>query len=225
MTKTDNMNWPRTRDVMAICSLVLLSWACTPTNAQPVSNITFTAFDTETTGLDSHSGRIVEIGAVRFCNGVKIEQKAWLINPGIPIPESATRIHGITDEAVADSPHFKEVLAEFIEFVDGDMLLAHNARFDIRFLSAEAERNDIHAPTNAVVDTLRLARTWFPDADGFSLPNLLDHIGLQEEDFHRGLADAEHVMQLFLAGTTARPPEYDRDDLLRDAGGSLTFEK
>ncbi len=101
----------------------------------------FVAFDLETTGLDPKKERIVEIGAVKFDRRGPIGRFSVLINPGIPMPAEASKINGITDAMLAGKPSLDEVLPDFIRFIAGAALVAHNAPFDCSFVDASlAER-------------------------------------------------------------------------------------
>lgn len=213
--------WPDPKE--GFCVVLGLILIASLSSAQPLTNITFIAFDVETTGFSAESDRIIEIGAVKFRNGKVLGKRSWLINPGIPIPETTQRIHGITDKMVKESPPFSKVFPEFARFIKDTMLLTHNARFDIRFISAELQRNKMSAPENIVIDTLGLARGWFPDAGSYSLENLVKHLGMPAGRFHRALADSEHVTALFLAGVKKLPPNATLEDLIKTAGGPLKF--
>ena len=94
----------------------------------------FTVIDTETTGLHCGQNQIVELTAIRFRDWKPVEIFTTLINPGKPIPEDATRIHGITDEMVEDAPRIAEVIKDFDSFLGSDNLLGHNLPFDLGFL-------------------------------------------------------------------------------------------
>ncbi|MFO7871579.1 MAG: 3'-5' exonuclease [Kiritimatiellia bacterium] len=192
--------------------------------ASPLENITFAAFDTETTGFSPRSARIVEIAAVKFRGGNILESRSWLINPGIPIPESSRRVHGISDKMVADAPGFGAVFPEFIEFTEGAVLLAHNAGFDVRFLRAEIERAGLRPPANEVLDTLRLFRGWFPEAEAHNLRALVEHLGVKAASFHRALADASYLAEIFTRGVSALPEQPSLKELEESAGGAMTFK-
>ncbi len=184
-------------------------------HAQPVKDITFAAFDLETTGLDAKTERVIEIAVVKFRNGKILDSRSWLINPEIPIPEASRRIHGITDAMVAREPSFKKIFPKFIAFTEGAVLLAHNSRFDLRMLSAEAERNGLDQPLKGddVLNTLKLARTLFPDAGSYSMEKLAEYFGFESKTFHRALADAHHARELFSRCLAVLPPETTLADL------------
>ncbi|MBR6022801.1 MAG: 3'-5' exonuclease [Kiritimatiellae bacterium] len=156
-------------------------------------NITFVVFDTETTGFSPSKDRLVEIGAVKIRNGENLGEKTWLINPQRYIPWYVQEVHHITPEMVADAPTFAEVYPEFLEFIDGSVLIAHNAPFDIRFIAAEAERNGFPEPKNAVLDSLELFRNWYPELPSHTVSDLVDLYQLPTEGLHAHRATDDSV--------------------------------
>jgi DNA polymerase III epsilon subunit family exonuclease len=192
-----------------------------PRADDPVAEITFVVFDTETTGLSSERDRIVEIGAIKLRNGRILARKSWLIKPDVPIPEHVQKIHGITPELVKDCPAAGRVLPEFLEFIRGALLLAHNARFDARFVSAELSRNRIAAPDNPLLDSLPLFRAWFPDAPNHKLEDLAGYLEVNAGPSHRALADAQRIVEIFRKGIRELPGEPTLADLTRREGRPL----
>jgi len=187
----------------------------------PLSEITFVSFDVETTGLGPTTERILEFGAVKFRDGKIIEEKSWLINPQQRIHFAARRVHGISSKSLKDKKVFAEVYPEISEFIGDSILLAHNAAFDVNFYSAEIKRLEQPIPPNIAIDTLKLFRTWFPDAPGYNLANLADHLGVTGDGFHRGLADARYVVEIFFIGM--KRPQYPETlgDLIEQSGGFM----
>lgn len=170
--------------------------------------LVFVAFDVETTGLSPANGdRIIELGAVKFQGTNLVAQCSWLINPGRPIPARSEAVHGITDAMVAAQPAFKDVAPEFASFIDGSILLAHNASFDIRFMRAEYQLAGCSMPANSIYDTLPLYRKWFPDAPSHSLGKLVDYLKLEKGGYHRAAADAHHLTNIFLMGVAQQKPD------------------
>jgi len=185
-----------------IVSLIALFAVAHPSIGAPLSNEVFVALDLETTGFSSKRDRIVEIGAIRFgVDGIAVTN-SWLINPGMPIPASAERVHGISDKMVAKAPSFGSVYPEIKEFIGVATLLAHNAGFDVRFLAAECSRAGVTLLDNRYIDTLGLFRKWFPEAAAHNLSFLSEHLGVYKGGHHRAVNDAECVRRIFLIGLT-----------------------
>ncbi len=161
---------------------------------------TFIAFDTETTGLWAPANRLVELAGVKFQLGKdRIDTFQSLINPERPIPEEVIGIHGITDELVADAPLVKPVLERFIEFCEDDsILIAHNALFDISFISCELERVGLKFGGNLILDTVDIFHRLYPGRMSYSLLSLVSQFHIAQTQEHRALEDAQLVRRLFI---------------------------
>lgn len=158
--------------------------------------------DTETTGLEAENGdRIVEIGCVEIENLIPTGRTYHqYINPERPMSDGAREITGLSDAFLADKPVFASVAQSFSDFVDGAILVIHNASFDMRFINAEYARlRRTPPPPDRVVDTLALARRRFPGAQA-SLDALCRRfqIDLSGRDKHGALLDAELLAQVYL---------------------------
>ena len=191
-----------------------------------ISTLDFVAFDTETTGLSPQSEGLVELAAVRFdlLNGAK-EYFQTLINPGKPIPWAASRIHGITDEMVFEAPSIDKVLPSFFQFIQGAIPVAHNAGFDIGFLSLYAVRSSIQAPEVPILDSCMFSRRVFPEFASHKLETLVKEHGVMEGTFHRALADAKSCMEVFrITVGKSCGVNASWDELLDRHGRSLSFE-
>lgn len=184
-----------------------------------LSACSFVAIDFETTGLSAARDRIVEIGAVRFSPGQSERSRyARLVNPQTSIPELVIEVHGITDAAVASAPPFAELVGEFTGFLEGAILVAHHAAFDIAFYTCELRRADIMPAPVLVLDTYHLARKVFPQAPSYKLSALLAWLGLEMEgQAHRALPDSLACALLFEACLKALPlgAESSLADLIR----------
>jgi DNA polymerase III epsilon subunit family exonuclease len=171
---------------------------------QPVSALTLSALDFETTGLSPHKGdRVVEVAVVRGKVGDVPEHWATLVHPERAV--DATHIHGITDQMVANQPPFSAVLPELLVRLEGTVLVVHNAGFDLSFLEMECQRAGVAVPALLVIDTLGLARrvlAW----GNHSLSFLVEKLGLPREHAHRALDDAHatwHLAALLLKNVGA----------------------
>ncbi len=149
----------------------------------------FVAFDIETTGLSDTGDRITEIGAVVFRDGQEGERFQTFVNPGMPIPAEIQKLTGITDLDVRNAPSEGEAVAAFLEFAGDRPLCAHNADFDIGFITEAAVRmGRAFAPT--YMDTLALSQALLPDLKKFKLDIVADRLGLPPFNHHRASDDA-----------------------------------
>lgn len=157
----------------------------------------FVAFDTETTGLDPASGRIVEIGAIKFDKQGIVARYNVLINPEMPMPEEAGKVNGITDAMLADKPLIAEVFPDFLAFIGNGILVAHNAPFDINYVNTELKRIEKPALTNKTVDTRIFAKEVFSGLASYALQDLAVQFGITALEAHRAEDDARVCMELF----------------------------
>lgn len=157
----------------------------------------FTVIDFETTGLRPQSDKIVEIGAVKIRNGEMIDSFSSLVNPKYRIPQEATRIHGITDKMVKGAPTIESILPQLIDFIGEDVIVAHNAPFDMKFLliNAQACGINVKAP---VIDTLALCRTLYPDSPNHKLGTVAEYLNIDLEDAHRSLSDVTATANILI---------------------------
>ena len=157
----------------------------------------FVAFDTETTGLDPASGRIVEIGAVKFDRRGIIARYNVLINPEMPMPEEAGKVNGITDAMLKDKPLIAAVFPDFFDFIGTGVLVAHYAPFDINYVNAELKRLKKLSLTNKVVDTRIFAKEVYTGLSSYALQDLAVQLGITALEAHRAEDDARVCMELF----------------------------
>lgn len=158
--------------------------------------------DTETTGLDIESGhRIIEIGCVELMNRIPTGKVFHqYLNPRRDIPYHSFKIHGLSEKFLKDKPLFSDVLAEFLEFISGDILVIHNAEFDVKFLNMELGRlNAGVISPDRVVDTLPLARKKFAGSPA-SLNALCKRfeISLEDRELHGALIDAQLLARVYV---------------------------
>jgi DNA polymerase III epsilon subunit family exonuclease len=159
----------------------------------------FTVFDFETTGLYPYTGdRICEIGALRFgINSVKPESFHSLIDPERAISYGAFRINGITDAMVSGKPVIGEVLPEFLRFINGSVLVAYNAGFDVGFLEASLGSWAGMLEDYYIIDALKLARRLFPGIGRYGLGSVAGSLNIEVGPEHRALADAIMTWRVF----------------------------
>jgi DNA polymerase-3 subunit epsilon len=171
-----------------------------PLTDYPLKDATFIAFDTETTGLYPVESKLVEIGAVCFrLDGEEIAVFEQLINPGTSIPAEAQAVNHITDEMVSSKPPVERVLPAFLDFLGepGNILIAHNAPFDIGFIGLDLIRTGLSLPRNAVFDTIWIAQAVAPGLPSYSLAALSAMLGVSGAQDHRALSDARLTGEVF----------------------------
>ena len=119
--------------------------------------------DTETTGLDYNSDKIIEIGIVELKDDVLTQNYFHeYINPEKDISLSAQKIHGITNEFLVNKPTFNNVAQKFLNFIKDDIIIIHNADFDTNFINKKLENCGFDNITNPIIDTIKIARKEFP---------------------------------------------------------------
>lgn len=166
-------------------------------------------WDTETTGLILHPDapldkqpRIVELALVRLSrkDGKVLKRNSWLVNPLCPIPPDASRIHGITDEAVRDQPTFPELWPKIrAEFLKCETAIAHNSPFDVAVLTHELRRNALAPIDCRHIDTIGLYREeWGFDP---KLTQLFEAVtGKTFDQKHRAAGDVDALIEIVQAG-------------------------
>ena len=170
----------------------------------------FAAFDLETTGLEPRLDRIVEIGAVKFDRGGLIARFSTLINPGIPMPVEAERVNKISDAMLKGKPSLDKVFPDFLRFVKGAVIVAHNAPFDCGFINAKLgefhNEGQVEFSTlpNPIADTLIFSKEVFPALRSHSLQNLATELNIPARDAHRAEDDARLCMEIFLRCVESR---------------------
>jgi DNA polymerase III subunit epsilon len=165
-----------------------------------LSDLTYTVFDTETTGLEPSNGdEIIQIGAARIVNNRLLHQEVFnqLVDPERPLKPESIPIHGITEDMVRGQPNIDVVLPAFHEFCEDTVLIAHNAAFDMRFLQLKEERTGIRF-TQPVLDTLLLSAVVHPNQESHKLDVILERLGVHIESRHNALEDALATAEVFL---------------------------
>jgi DNA polymerase-3 subunit epsilon len=161
--------------------------------------------DTETTGLEVDQGhRLVEVGAVALADRKRTDLHFHsYLNPQRSIDEEAEKVHGLSIERLSSEPEFSEIAESFLEFVEGSILVIHNAAFDLGFLNAELKRASSKYPALEeicdVEDTLLMARTKFPGQRN-SLDALANRFEVSGYDrsFHGALLDANILADVYI---------------------------
>lgn len=162
--------------------------------------------DTETTGFEDQNGdRIVEVGIVELIGRKMTGEKLHVyLNPEMQMSDEVIKVHGISNAFVADKPKFAEVAKKLFNFMQGAQIIAHNAAFDMRFLTMEFDKAGLtgFADSVEVVDSLQLAKERYP-AQKNSLDALVKrlNVGKKDRTFHGALLDAEILAEVYLAMT------------------------
>jgi DNA polymerase-3 subunit epsilon len=184
--------------------------------------------DTETTGLYADSGdRIIEIGCVELLNRrFSGRNLHFYLNPQRSSHEEAVKVHGLTDDFLADKPLFAAVADELLDYVAGAEVIMHNAAFDVGFLNAELRRlgrPDFEAAAGAITDSLLMAREMFPGKSN-SLDALCKRLEVDNSsrNLHGALLDAGLLAEVYIRMT--RGQDSLVIDETQDAHDELAFE-
>lgn len=182
-----------------------------PLPKSKIASLPIVIFDFETTGLDPVHDRIIEVGAFKTVNGKKTEEFSQLTGTDVVITELITNISGITADMIAGKPHFDEVLADFLQFIRGSLLVAHNADFDWGMLKAACNRCgiDIEWP---VFCTVKMSRKVLPELGRYNLDTLAQHYNLKFEERHRAVGDIKvlsNVLANLLEDDPSEPESWE----------------
>ncbi|HZA49709.1 MAG TPA: exonuclease domain-containing protein [Myxococcaceae bacterium] len=165
-----------------------------------LTDLAYTVFDTETTGLEPSRGdEIVAIGAVRIVNGRLLHHEVFeqLVDPRRPMSADAVRITGIDSTMLEGQPAIEKVLPEFHNFCEDTVLVAHNAAFDMRFLQLKEERAGVRF-SQPVLDTLLLAAVVHPHLESVTLEKMVQLFGVNPIGRHTALGDAIMTAEVLL---------------------------
>ncbi|SCI99347.1 DNA polymerase III polC-type [uncultured Clostridium sp.] len=157
----------------------------------------FIVFDIETTGFSNTNDKITEIGAVKIENFKVVDRFSELINPEADISYKIQELTGITNDMVADKPTIEEILPKFLEFVGDSVLVAHNADFDMGFISQKSREQGLEFK-NKSIDTLTLARVLLPHLKRHRLNVIAKDLGIPLLNHHRAVDDAEATAHIFI---------------------------
>ena len=170
--------------------------------------------DTETTGLNFSSDKIIEIGIVELIDNV-ITQNYFheYINPEMDISLSAQKVHGISNEFLIGKPTFNNIAKKFLDFIKDDTIIIHNAEFDTNFINKELQNCGFNNFKNLVVDTIQVAKKEFP-GQAVNLDSLCRKLGVNNtrQNFHGALLDATLLSKVYLKLTTGKQENLDLID-------------
>ena len=165
-----------------------------------LADLSFTVFDTETTGLDPGGGdEIIQIAALRLVNGrlLRSERFEQLIDPRRPVPAASVPFHGLTSERLQGQPTIEQVLPAFHRFAHDTVLVAHNAAFDMRFLQEKQALTGLRFD-QPVLDTLLLSSVLHPNQDSHRLEAMAERLGVPVIGRHTAMGDTLVTAELFL---------------------------
>ncbi len=165
----------------------------------PLNQIAYVALDLETTGTTFHRDGILEIALIRYQPGQRQEVFSTLLNPGVPIPEASTRVHGITPRMVQNAPTFQDIARKVEEMTRNTVLVGHSiTNLDLSFLNRELRRAGLMPRLNYTLDTFFLGRYLFKSHKRRGLQELARMMGVSVEEGHRALPDAQMTMKVWI---------------------------
>lgn len=157
----------------------------------------YVVLDLETTGLSPGWNSIIEIGAIKICEGKIIDTYQQLINPGFEIDDFIQRLTGITNDMLVSQPSISDVLPDVEAFIQNSIIVGHNVNFDINFLYDNFVYFMDKPFTNGFIDTMRIARKVFPDLEHHRLIDIVYELGIAGSEFHRALSDCEYTYKCY----------------------------
>lgn len=156
----------------------------------------YCVLDLETTGFSAVTEKITEIGVMKLKEGVVIDKFSCFVNPEKPIPQRVVEITNITDDMVKNAETIDKVFPKFLDFIQGSVLVAHNAEFDIGFLKQNASLLGYEFDFT-YIDTLSLAKDIFPEYKTYKLGRIAKNLGIKVEVAHRALDDVDTTVKVF----------------------------
>jgi DNA polymerase III epsilon subunit family exonuclease len=157
----------------------------------------FAVVDVETTGLEPDWGhRVCEVGVIVWRNGSEIERFTALVNPEREIEPAAALINRLTSEMLADAPLMADILPSLRTLLDGRVLVAYNASFDVGFLRKEFRLAGQELPISRIVDVMALAKRLMPNLGRYPLYRVVKACGIAFPLQHRAMADVEATSSL-----------------------------
>ena len=160
-------------------------------------NDSFVVFDLETTGFGAKSNQIIEIGAVKVENRQIVDTFSTFVNPERPIPFNITKLTSIDDNMVADYPNIDVILPKFLEFCGDSVMVAHNASFDMGFITQKSRERG-YKTDFTVIDTVSMARALLPELSKYKLDTVAKALGVSLENHHRAVDDAGCTAEIFI---------------------------
>lgn len=161
---------------------------------QLLSELTFVAFDTETSGAYPVGNDVVEFGAIKWCGQVEVDRQQFLFKPREAMSEFIIGIHGITNEMVADAPTISEKIHDIHNFLKGCVVMAHHAPFDLGFMALEFEKAKLPLPPEPALCTSLLSRRLIHETENHKLQTLIKYFKFDGGAAHRAFDDAKSCL-------------------------------
>jgi CBS domain-containing protein len=167
----------------------------------PLAALECVALDTETTGLDARSARLVQIGAVRIADGAVHRDRSFetLVNPGVPIPKASSAVHGISDDDVAAAPRFGDVAGDLESFIGEGVVVGHTIGYDLTILQREAALAGRPWRAPRTLDIRVLAELALPSLAQYDLDRIASLLGVTIDGRHTAMGDAVATAQVYTA--------------------------
>lgn len=191
---------------------------------KPWKELSFVAFDTETSGPYPLGNEIVEVGLVKWEDGKEVASFNQLIKPGKPMGAEVIAIHGITNEMVATSPSMDQVIGKVKDFIGDSILIAHHAPFDLGFLVLDLERYGFSLPPALPLCSSLISRKVIKGTDNHKLQTLVKHFKIDAGPAHRAESDARACLHVALHCFEVIGPNATYQDLLKVQGKSLLWK-
>ena len=166
--------------------------------------------DTETTGLNFNTDKIIEIGIVELQDNMLTQNNFHeYINPEKDISLSAQKVHGISNEFLTDKPVFSKIAQKLLDFIKDDIIIIHNAEFDINFINKELQNCGFNKINNIVIDTIKLAKKEFP-GQAVNLDSLCRKLNVNNtrQNYHGAILDATLLSKVYLKLTTGKQESF-----------------
>ena len=167
--------------------------------------------DTETTGLNFEEDKIIEIGIVELKDNVLTQNYFHeYINPERDISVSAQKVHGISNEFLIGKPTFSEIAQKLLDFVKNDVIVIHNAEFDVNFINKELQNCGYNNICNLIIDTIKIAKKEFP-GQTVNLDSLCRKLNVNNtrKNYHGALLDATLLSKVYLRLTIGKQEALD----------------
>ncbi|MCY8414433.1 PolC-type DNA polymerase III, partial [Bacillus spizizenii] len=189
---------------------------------------TYVVFDVETTGLSAVYDTIIELAAVKVKGGEIIDKFEAFANPHRPLSATIIELTGITDDMLRDAPDVVDVIRDFREWIGDDILVAHNASFDMGFLNVAYKKLlEVEKAKNPVIDTLELGRFLYPEFKNHRLNTLCKKFDIELTQHHRAIYDTEataYLLLKMLKDAAEKGIQY-HDELNENMGQSNAYQR